>query len=63
MPEFTVFWVDDLAGRAEAITAISADVAVARHWAGKRLAKGSHDSPLRERSATARAQNRRLWEP
>jgi hypothetical protein len=30
VPEFTVFWVDDLTGRAEAITAISADAAVAQ---------------------------------
>jgi hypothetical protein len=30
VPEFTVFWVDDLAGRAETITAISADAAVAQ---------------------------------
>ena len=30
MPEFTVFWVDDLAGRAETISAISAAAAVAQ---------------------------------
>jgi hypothetical protein len=29
MPEFTVFWVDELAGKAETITAINADAAVA----------------------------------
>ena len=30
VPEFTVFWVDELAGQAETITAISADAAVAQ---------------------------------
>ena len=30
VPEFTVFWVDELAGRAETITATSADAAVAQ---------------------------------
>jgi hypothetical protein len=29
MAEFTVFWVDELAGKAETITAINADAAVA----------------------------------
>ena len=29
MPEFTVFWVDEVAGQAETITATSADAAVA----------------------------------
>ena len=30
VPEFTVFWVDELAGRAETITATSADAVVAQ---------------------------------
>jgi hypothetical protein len=30
LPEFTVFWVDELAGKAETITASSADAAVAQ---------------------------------
>ncbi len=30
MPEFTVFWVDELAGKAETITATSAHAAVAQ---------------------------------
>ncbi|MEB3349537.1 MAG: hypothetical protein VKO00_05915, partial [Cyanobacteriota bacterium] len=34
MPEFTVFWVDELAGRAEAITAISAELNITPVLAG-----------------------------
>ena len=59
MPEFTVFWVDGLAGRAETITAISADAAVAQVLAEH---PGANATAVEAEALEGCNRTRLLWE-